>query len=98
MSSEADIVRSMLRTLNAIDGVYCLRTHGGSFQMRGTPDIIGCAKGFFFAIEAKKSSKEKPTEAQLYVLDLFKEARGKVFVSCDPRAAEVTEWIAGLPD
>ena len=86
----------MLAILNAIDGVYAVRTHGGSFQQKGTPDVLGCAHGFFFAIEAKRSAREKPSPSQIYNLKKFEEADGKTFVSHDPKAKEVTAWIASL--
>ena len=95
--NEAEVVRRMLATLNSIPGVYCLRTHGGSFQQKGTPDIIGCARGQFFTIEAKRSAKEQPSPAQLYTLAKFSSAGGKVFVSHDPSAQEVISWIQSLP-
>jgi Holliday junction resolvase len=93
---EAEIVRRMLAKLNAIDGVYAVRTHGGSFQQKGTPDIIGSAHGHFFAIEAKRSAREKPSEAQQYNLKKFRQAGGATFVSHDPQAQEVVEWILTL--
>jgi Holliday junction resolvase len=93
---EAEVVRRMLKRLNSIDGVYAIRTHGGSFQQKGTPDVLGCAHGHFFAIEAKRDAKEKPTEAQLYNLKKFRRAGGKTFVSHDPKAQEVVEWITSL--
>lgn len=93
---EAEVVRSMMARLNALPGVYCLRTHGGSFQQKGTPDVMGCAHGRFFAIEAKKTARQKPTEAQQYNLDQFRKAGGTVFVSHDPKAQEVIEWISTL--
>lgn len=93
---EAGIVRSMLKRLNALPGVYAIRTHGGSFQQKGTPDVLGSAHGHFFAIEAKRSAKEKPSEAQLYNLKKFRQAGGATFVSHDPKAQEVIEWIATL--
>ena len=93
---EAEIVRRILAILNAIDGVYALRTHGGSFQQKGTPDVLGCAHGRFFAIEAKRSATEKPTAAQLYTLNKFNEAGGVTFVSYDPKAQEVIAWITSL--
>lgn len=86
----------MMRVLNALPGVYCLRTHGGAFQQKGTPDIMGCAHGHFFAIEAKKTAREKPTEAQQYTLKKFRQAGGATFVSHDPQAQEVVEWISTL--
>jgi len=93
---EAEVVRNMMGKLNALPGVYCLRTHGGSFQQKGTPDIIGSAHGHFFAIEAKKSAREQPTASQLYTLKKFRQAGGKTFVSHDPKAQEVLEWISTL--
>ena len=86
-----------MATLNAIDGVYCLRTHGGSFQQKGTPDIIGCALGFFFSIEAKRTKRDKPSPAQIYNLKQFKQAGGMTFISSDPKVEEVVQWIESLP-
>lgn len=93
---EAEVVRRMMARLNALPGVYCLRTHGGAFQQKGTPDIMGCAHGHFFAIEAKRTAREKPTEAQQYTLKKFRQAGGATFVSHDPTVQEVVEWIATL--
>lgn len=93
---EAEIVRRMLAVLNSIDGVYAIRTHGGAFQQKGTPDVLGCAHGYFFAIEAKRSAREKPSKAQQYNLKKFREAGGKTFTSFDPKAQEVLEWISNL--
>ena len=87
----------MMETLNSIEGVYCLRTHGGSFQQKGTPDVLGCAHGRFFAIEAKRTEKEKPKPEQIYNLSRFKRAGGKTFVSHDPNVKEVVAWIDSLP-
>ena len=93
---EAEIVRRMLAALNKLPEVYALRTHGGSFQQKGTPDILGCAHCYFFAIEAKKSAREKPSEAQKYTLRKFQQAGGITFVSHDPKVQEVIEWISTL--
>lgn len=93
---EAEVVRRQIERLNSLPGVYCLRTHGGTFQQKGTPDILGCAHGRFFAIEAKKTAREKPTAAQEYTLKKFRMAGGTTFVSHDPQAQEVVEWISTL--
>lgn len=97
MATESDVVRRMMATLNAIDGVYCIRTHGGSFQQKGTPDVMGCAYGFFFTIEAKLTKRDKPSPAQVYNLNQFRLAGGATFVSRDPKAQEVVQWIKSLP-
>lgn len=93
---EAEVVRRAIKRLNKLPGVYCFRTHGGTFQQKGTPDIVGSARGRFFAIEMKKTVREKPTAAQLYNLKKLRGAGAKTFVSHDPQAQEVVEWIATL--
>lgn len=93
---EAEVVRRQLKTLKALAGVYALRTHGGSFQQKGTPDIMGCAHGHFFAIESKRTKNEKPSTAQQYNMKKFRQAGGKTFVSHDPQVQEVVEWVRSL--
>jgi len=93
---EAEIVRRQLAALNAIDGVYAIRTHGGTFQAKGTPDIFGCALGLFFTIESKRSRTERPSEAQVYMLNKFARAGGRTFVSYDPKVREVLAWISSI--
>lgn len=95
---EADIVRRIVAALNKLPYVFCFRTHGGSFQMKGTPDIIGLAYGRFFAIEAKRTAKLKPSAAQEYVLSKIRKAGGTTFVSHDPEAKEVISWIKSLQE
>lgn len=93
---EAEIVRRMLKRLNALSGVYAIRTHGGAFQQKGTPDIVGCARGYFFTIEAKRTAKERPSASQEYNLKKFRQAGGATFVSHDPKVEEVVAWISTL--
>lgn len=95
---EGEIVRRQLARLNSLPLVYALRTHGGAFQQKGTPDILGCAHGRFFAIESKRSSREKPSKAQQYNLKKFRQAGGVTFTSYDPQVQEVVEWIQSLSD
>src|SRR5690625_3524604 len=95
---EAEIVRKMVATLNKLPAVFCFRTHGGAFQMKGTPDVIEVTKGRFFDIEAKRTSKDKPSKAQQYVLSKISKSGGKSFVSCDYTAKEVITWINSLPE
>ena len=93
---ESDVVRLMLKALNSQELTFAIRTHGSAFQMRGTPDIIGCSHGMFFAIEAKRSAKDHASDVQLYVLSKMKSAGARVWVSHDPEVEEVIEWISSL--
>lgn len=93
---ESDVVRLMLKALNSQERTFAIRTHGSAFQMRGTPDIIGCSHGMFFAIEAKRSANDHASDVQLYVLSKMKSAGARVWVSHDPEVEEVIEWISSL--
>ena len=93
---ESDVVRLMLKALNSQELTFAIRTHGSAFQMKGTPDIIGCSHGMFFAIEAKRSAKDHASDVQLYVLSKMKSAGARVWVSHDPEVEEVIEWISSL--
>ena len=93
---ESDVVRLMLKALNSQECTFAIRTHGSAFQMKGTPDIIGCSHGMFFAIEAKRSAREHASEVQMYVLSKMKSAGARVWVSHDPEVEEVIEWISSL--
>lgn len=54
-----------------------MKIHGGPFQVRGLPDIIGCYKGRFVGLEVKRPSRENTlTAAQGHALDLIAKAGG----------------------
>ena len=59
--------------------------------------MIGVARGRFFAVEAKRTAKDKPSKAQRYILNKISKDGGKSFVSHDSTAKEVIEWINSLP-
>lgn len=55
-------------------GGWWLNFHGGSVYMpRGIPDIIGCFKGRFVALEVKRPD-EQPTTIQEKTLELLQAA------------------------
>ena len=93
---ESDVVRLMLKALNSQKRTFAIRTHGSAFQMKGTPDIIGCSHGMFFAIEAKRSAKDHASDVQLYVLSKMESAGARVWISHDPEVEEVIGWISSL--
>lgn len=57
-----------------------MKVHGGPFQAAGIPDIIGCWKGRFIAIELKIPG-EVPTRLQSINLESLKKAGAKVGVA-----------------
>lgn len=45
-------------------------------SIRGTPDVLLCINGTFWAMELKKSNKDKPDPLQQYTLNEIKRAKG----------------------
>lgn len=76
---ETRLVRDILEALRRKGGFW-YKVHGGPFQRVGLPDIIGCYKGRFVAIEVKCPGN-KPTLIQQHVIGQIREAGGTVGVA-----------------
>jgi len=64
------------------------KIHGSPHQEKGIPDLIGCYKGKFFALEVKVPGKEdNTTKYQEYQLKRVKEAGGTSSVVSSPQQA-----------
>jgi Holliday junction resolvase len=60
--------------------------------VRGIPDILGCFKGKFYALELKVG-KNKATDLQKYTVDEINENEGKAYVVYPDNFPEVLESI-----
>ena len=61
--------------ITGIGGWWLDGAHGGSVYMpRGGPDIIGCFKGYFVAIEVKRPG-EQPRKIQEHTLNVLRSRR-----------------------
>ena len=89
MTPEAK-VKAKVRKILADMGAYQFMpaTHG--YGKSGVPDIVGCYKGVFFAIECK-AGKGKTTALQERELNLIRSAGGVSFVVNEENIGEV-EW------
>lgn len=65
-----------VRAALAARGAWSMKVHGSVYQPRGTPDIIGCARGRMFAFEVKQHPAEEPDDLQKYTLGLIRAAGG----------------------
>lgn len=72
--SEKVFERRVRKYLDSI-GAWHIKVWGNAFQRSGVPDIIGCIKGKFFALEIK-AEKGHPSELQLYEIRKIKESGG----------------------
>jgi len=81
---ESLIVNKIINYLENLDHTWCFKVHGGAFQTKGIPDIIGCHKGQFFALEVKRPGG-KTSPLQDYMIQKIEKANGvtAVVVSLD---------------
>ena len=80
---ERIIARNIINRIEKMGG-YAVKQHGSIYGRVGTPDILACVGGVFFAIEVKvpgPPSKTKPTPAQARQLQMVAIAGGVAFVS-----------------
>lgn len=85
-------VKARLRRLLEINKVYHFMPATGGYGRSGVPDIVGCYKGFFFAIECKAGDK-RPTALQEKELERIRDAGGQVFVINETNEKDVENWL-----
>jgi Holliday junction resolvase len=78
MTPEAKVKKKVKAILDEL-GAYHFFPLMGGFGRAGVPDIIGCYKGCFFAIECKAGSN-KTTELQERELEKIRRAGGVAIV------------------
>lgn len=83
---ESRLQEKIRKALERSVGGFWFKAHGGPYQARGLPDLIGCVEGFYVAIEVKVNTK-KPTALQRATIKTIKRADGVSFVATDPEEA-----------
>lgn len=93
---ERTLVTALRVTLRRELGGWWVKLHGGMFQAVGLPDIIGCCRGRFIAIECKVPGKlDTVTERQHFVLEAIRDAGGLAFVTDNKEyaLARIKKWL-----
>lgn len=91
---EVKVKRNVVAQLNQL-GAYFFYPVMGGYGSSGVPDIVGCYKGKFFAIECK-AGKNKPTPLQQKNIDRIATQRGAVCVVNEENMMGVTAWLTTL--
>jgi penicillin-binding protein-related factor A (putative recombinase) len=91
MTPEAKVKAKVKKQLGDI-GAYQFSPIGGPYAKAGVPDIVGCYKGFFFAIECK-AGKGKTTALQERELKHIRDAGGVAFVVNEENVDAVASLI-----
>lgn len=91
---EAKVKKKVVDQLKAL-GAYFFYPVTGGYGASGVPDIVGCYKGKFFAIECK-AGKNKPTPLQQKNIDAIAAQGGAVWVVNEENMTGVTAWLTTL--
>lgn len=94
--SESNLVRKIIKALKKEypDDVF-YKVHISPYQERGIPDIIGCHRGGFIAIEIKTpENSDGATKYQKRQIELIIRAGGKAGVATN--LEETLKIIAGI--
>ena len=96
MTPEAKVKHKVREILKKF-GCYHFAPVTGGYGASGVPDIIGCYRGYFFAIECKAGGN-KPTELQLRNIAAIAENGGWVVVVNEANIEEVWNLLKGIED
>ena len=88
---EAKVKKVVVRQLKAL-GAYYFSPVTGGFGRSGVPDIVGCFRGHFFAIECKAGGN-KPTLLQQKNIDEIAACGGLVWVVDESNMNSVTDTL-----
>ena len=91
MTPEAKVKNNVKKVLDEF-GAYHFSpaTHG--YGRSGVPDIIGCYRGWFFAVECK-AGKGKTTALQERELRKIRESGGFAIVINEENIEELRAWV-----
>lgn len=78
VTPENKVKRKVTEVLKKYDAYYFFPAMG-AFGRAGIPDIIGCYRGYYFAVECK-AGKGKTTALQEAEIEKIRKAGGKAFV------------------
>lgn len=88
MTPEAKVKKRVVNVLKE-GGAYYFFPATGGYGRSGVPDIVGCYRGVFFAIECKAGTN-KPTALQEAEMNKIREANGQVLVVNEDNISDVT--------
>jgi len=84
---ESKLSRDIMAELRK-HGWFCFKVHGNEATMKGLPDIMVCAEGYFVALETKRPGEHgSNTKRQEYVQGLINDAGGYSQLVLTPRQA-----------
>lgn len=95
MSTPEGKVKTKVRAELIKRNVYHFMPATGGYGRSGIPDIVGCHRGYFFAIETKAGAG-KTTALQERELQQIRDAGGVAFVINETNVGDIVEWLDGV--
>ena len=92
---ESKVKAKVVAQLKALGAYYFYPVTGG-YGGSGVPDIVGCLRGKFLAIECK-AGNNKPTPLQQKNIDAITKQGGLVWVVNEENLNEVTNILEAIP-
>jgi len=92
MSTPETKVKQRVKKILEEYRVYCFMPATGGYGRSGIPDIVGCYKGVFFAVECK-AGRGTTTALQEKELRKIREAGGTAFVINETNTEELSQWL-----
>ena len=95
MTPEAKVKKQVVQQLKLLDAYYFYPVTGG-YGRSGVPDIVGCYKGKFFAIECKAGTN-RTTALQELNLEQIRLTGGIALVINEENVESVYSILLGTP-
>lgn len=92
MAEEKQFEKKVREFLKTLPIQWHFKVFGNAFQESGIPDLLGCINGRLVGLEVKSSSG-KPSELQLYKIDLINKAGGYATVVSPKNWEEVKKEL-----
>lgn len=89
---EKDVKFNIKELFKKYDVWYFMPSMNG-YGRAGVPDFIACYRGYFIAVEAKKNSKEEPTENQKRELKAIHQHAGIRLIIHDENLYVLEQWL-----
>lgn len=89
-------VKDKIKAILKAHGAYYAMPIGTGYGNAGVPDFLCCCNGVFIAIEAKATSKDKPTALQEKNLREIREAGGVTFVIYADNLEELEQCLSKM--
>jgi Holliday junction resolvase len=96
MDSEKNIQSQIIKMLNKLPQTWVVKFHATPYSVNGVPDLIGCCKGKFFAMEVK-TPEGTTTTIQQYQQKMILKSGGicDVVRSVDDAAELIRKLLEG---